>query len=117
MDTGTSPVPKHLPPKRRKAACPTEAALQVIGGRWKTLILWHLFQGSQRFSGLLRAIDGVTQKMLTQQLREMEQDGIVHCKVYAEVPPKVEYSVTALGASLRPVVAAMCKWGETRMRS
>ena len=117
MDTGTGLSPKHLPPKRRIAACPAEATLQVIGGRWKTLILWHLFQGSQRFSVLLRAIDGVTQKMLTQQLREMEQDGIVQRKIYAEVPPKVEYSVTALGASLRPVVAAMCKWGETRVRS
>ena len=113
MDTGA----RLRTRSRRPAGCPAEATLQVIGGRWKTLILWHLFQGSKRFSVLMRVISGITQKMLTQQLREMEADGIVHRKVYAEVPPKVEYSVTALGASLRPVVAAMCKWGAARMRS
>jgi DNA-binding HxlR family transcriptional regulator len=68
------------------------------------------------FSELTRVGDGITQKMLTQQLREMESDDIVHGKVYAKVPPKVKYSVTALGASLKPVVAAMCKWGAARMR-
>jgi DNA-binding HxlR family transcriptional regulator len=68
------------------------------------------------FSELTREVHGITQKMLTQQLREMESDDIVHGKVYAEVSPKVEYSVTALGASPRPVVAAMCKWGAARMR-
>jgi DNA-binding HxlR family transcriptional regulator len=102
--------------KRKPAGCPAEATLQVIGGRWKTLILWHLFQGTKRFSELKRAMNGITQKMLTQQLREMEQDGIVHRRVYAEVPPKVEYSVTPAGGSLKPVVAAMCKWGEARMK-
>jgi DNA-binding HxlR family transcriptional regulator len=103
--------------KLRAPGCPAEATLQVIGGRWKTLILWRLFQGRQRFSELMRAIDGITQKMLTQQLREMEKDGIVHRKVYPEIPPKVEYSVTAQGESLRPVVAAMCKWGSARMKN
>lgn len=103
--------------KRRAAACPAEATLQVIGGRWKILILWNLFQGSRRFSELMRAMAGITQKMLTQQLREMETDGIVHRKVYPEVPPKVEYSVTELGQSLKPVVSAMCKWGSERLKS
>jgi DNA-binding HxlR family transcriptional regulator len=96
---------------RNNPKCPAEITLQVISGRWKTLILWHLFQGTKRFSELARAMDGITQKMLTQQLREMEKDGVVHRKVYPEVPPKVEYSLTPLGRSLKPVVATMCRWG------
>ena len=97
--------------KRRKAKCPAEITLAVIGGRWKTLILYHLFQGVKRFSELQRAMDGITQKMLTQQLREMERDGLVDRKVYPQVPPRVEYSLTRLGESLKPVIAAMCEWG------
>src|SRR5437016_4539606 len=97
--------------KRRKAKCPAEITLAVIGGRWKTLILYHLFQGVKRFSELQRAMDGITQKMLTQQLREMERDGLVHREVYPQVPPRVEYSLTSLGESLKPVIAAMCEWG------
>ena len=97
--------------KRRGQQCPAELTLDVIGGRWKVLIVWQLFSGSRRFSELSRALDGITQKMLTQQLRELEHDGIVHRQVYAQVPPKVEYSLTPLGESLRPVVDAMCEWG------
>ena len=97
--------------KRKDQQCPAERTLDVIGGRWKVLILWQLFQGEKRFSELFRALEGITQKMLTQQLREMEQDGIVHRQVYAQIPPKVEYSLTPLGESLRPVVDAMCTWG------
>ena len=97
--------------KRRKTNCPAEITLSVIGGRWKTLLLYHLFQGVKRFSELQRALTGITQKMLTQQLREMERDGLVHREVYAEVPPKVEYSLTPLGQTLEPVVQAMCEWG------
>lgn len=97
--------------KRRKTNCPAEITLAVIGGRWKTLLLYHLFQGVKRFSELQRATNGITQKMLTQQLREMERDGLVHREVYAEVPPKVEYSLTPLGQTLEPVVHAMCDWG------
>jgi len=97
--------------KRRKTNCPAEITLSVIGGRWKTLLLYHLFQGVKRFSELQRAMTGITQKMLTQQLREMERDGLVHREVYAEVPPKVEYSLTPLGHTLSPVVQAMCEWG------
>ena len=97
--------------KRRQTNCPAEITLAVIGGRWKTLLLYHLFQGVKRFSELQRATVGITQKMLTQQLREMERDGLVHREVYPEVPPKVEYSLTPLGMSLEPVVGAMCEWG------
>jgi DNA-binding HxlR family transcriptional regulator len=97
--------------KRRETNCPAEITLTVIGGRWKVLLLYHLFQGVKRFSELQRAVSGITQKMLTQQLREMERDGLVHREVYPEVPPKVEYSMTALGMTLEPVVRAMCEWG------
>ena len=90
--------------------CPAESTLDVIGGRWKVPIVWHLFSGTLRFSELRRALPDVTQKMLTQQLRELEQDGVVRRKVYPEVPPKVEYSLTDRGLSLRPVVEAMCRW-------
>lgn len=92
--------------------CPAEATLDVIGGRWKVPIVWHLFGGTKRFSELRRLLPGVTQKMLTQQLRELEADGVVARKVYPEVPPRVEYSLTARGMSLKPVVDAMCKWGK-----
>ena len=98
--------------RREKGACPAEATVGVIGGRWKVPIIWHLFAGTRRFSELRRAMPDVTQKMLTQQLRELEQDGVVHRKVYPEVPPKVEYSLTDRGLSLRPVVESMCRWAQ-----
>jgi DNA-binding HxlR family transcriptional regulator len=97
--------------KRKQQQCPAELTLDIIGGRWKILILWQLFQGERRFSELFRALRGITQKMLTQQLRELEKDGIVHRQVYAQIPPKVEYSLTPLGESLGPIVDAMCEWG------
>jgi DNA-binding HxlR family transcriptional regulator len=97
--------------KRSAGKCPAELTLAVIGGRWKVLILYQLFQGVKRFSELQRALPGVTQKMLTQQLREMERDGIVQRTVYPQVPPKVEYRLTPRGETLKPVVQAMCKWG------
>ncbi len=92
-------------------ACPVEATLKVIDGRWKVLILRELFQALKRFSELHRALEGITQKMLTQQLRELERDGVVHREVYPQVPPKVEYSLTLLGRSLKPILDAMHKWG------
>jgi DNA-binding HxlR family transcriptional regulator len=92
--------------------CPAERTLDVIGGRWKVPILWHLLQGTLRFSELRRALPGVTQKMLTQQLRELERAGVVRRRVYPQVPPKVEYSLTDRGQTLKPVVDAMCKWGK-----
>jgi DNA-binding HxlR family transcriptional regulator len=94
-----------------RASCPVERTLEVIGGRWKVLILRELFQGVKRFGQLHRALQGITQKMLTQQLREMEQDGIIHREVYLQVPPKVEYSLTALGESLKPIIDVMHDWG------
>jgi len=95
-----------------KPACPAEATLRVLSGRWKTVILYHLFPGTKRFAELSRLMVGITSKMLTQQLRELERDGIVHRKVYAQVPPRVEYSLTPRGRTLRPIVEAMCRWGE-----
>ncbi|HSQ13212.1 MAG TPA: helix-turn-helix domain-containing protein [Candidatus Deferrimicrobium sp.] len=98
--------------KANATKCPAEFTLAMIGGRWKIPIVFHLFAGRKRFSDLARALTGVSQKMLTQQLREMARDGLVTRQVYPQVPPKVEYSLTVLGASLRPVVEAMCRWGE-----
>ncbi len=91
--------------------CGIETTLEVIGGRWKVLILHELMEGVRRFGELQRALPGVTQKMLTQQLRDLEQQGIVRRKAYPEVPPKVEYSLTECGKSLRPILNAMHKWG------
>jgi DNA-binding HxlR family transcriptional regulator len=92
--------------------CGVEVTLNLIGGKWKGLILWHLCQKTLRFSQLRRRIDGVTQKMLTQQLRELERDGLVHREVYAEVPPRVEYSMTEKGQTLKPLLGEMCRWGQ-----
>ncbi|MFM9265754.1 helix-turn-helix domain-containing protein [Tychonema sp. BBK16] len=97
--------------KGDRANCPVERTLEVIGGRWKVLILRELFPGVKRFNELQRAVNGITQKMLTQQLREMESDGVVHREVYLQVPPKVEYSLTALGESLKPIIDTMHEWG------
>jgi DNA-binding HxlR family transcriptional regulator len=97
--------------KRKAVTCPVEFTLAILGGRWKALILYQLFLGVKRFSQLQKILKGVSQKMLTQQLRELESDGIIHREVYAQVPPKVEYSLTALGASLKPVIESMCEWG------
>src|SRR4028119_2312259 len=94
-----------------RPTCPVERTLEVIGGRWKVLILRELFSGVKRFGQLHRALHGITQKMLTQQLREMEEDGIVHREVYLQVPPKVEYSLTPLGESLKPILDSMHQWG------
>ena len=90
---------------------PAERALKVIGGRWKIFVLYYLFEGPKRLSELRRLIPGVSQKVLVQQLREMEEHGIVHREVFAEVPPRVVYSATKLGLSLRPIVGALCDWG------
>ena len=94
------------------AQCPVRAALTVIGGKWKPVIIYHLLEGTRRFGELRRLMPDATQKMLTQQLRELERHGIVARKIYREVPPKVEYSLTRLGQTLRPAMAELCKWGE-----
>jgi DNA-binding HxlR family transcriptional regulator len=94
------------------AWCPIEVALEVIGGMWKVVIVRELREGTMRYSQLHRALKRVTHKMLAQQLRELEHDGVVSRKVYPQVPPKVEYSLTALGKSLGPLLDSMHAWGE-----
>ena len=102
---------------KRGCTCPADPALELISGRWKVPILWELFQGTRRFSELRRLLgDACGQKTLTQQLREMERDGLVRRKIYAQVPPKVEYSLTSVGKSLKPVVDAMVKWAAGKRR-
>ena len=91
--------------------CGVAVTLNLIGGKWKGVILWHLSLKTLRFSQLKRRLSGVTQKMLTQQLRELERDGLVHREVFAEVPPRVEYSMTDLGRTLQPILQLMCNWG------
>jgi DNA-binding HxlR family transcriptional regulator len=92
--------------------CPVETTLAVIGGKWKPLILWHLGEdGVRRFSELQRIIPGITRKMLTQHLRELERDEIVARKIFREVPLRVEYSLTKYGQTLRPLLRALCHWG------
>lgn len=91
--------------------CPVEAALDVIGGKWKPLILWALGDDVLRFSELQKALPGVNTKMLTKQLRELEEDGVITRTVYPEVPPRVEYAITDFGKTLIPILQALCNWG------
>jgi len=95
--------------------CPMEATLDLIGGKWKGVILFRLSQGTQRFGELRRLLCKITQRTLTQQLRELESDGLVHRRVYAEVPPRVEYSLTERGRSLKPVLAVLMQWGKANV--
>ena len=97
---------KNLP------ACPVEVTLMLISDRWKVLILRDLLSGTKRFGELKKSVNGISQKVLTANLRSMEQSGLLHRKVYAEVPPRVEYSLTELGFSLKPILDAMVVWGE-----
>lgn len=93
--------------------CPAELALRVMQGRWKLLVIRELIEGTRRFSDLLRSLEGVSQKVLTSQLRELEADGVVDRKVYPEVPPRVEYSLTDRGQSLLPVLEQLHAWGQS----
>lgn len=97
--------------------CPVSATLNLVGGKYKALILWHLAEKKLRFSQLNKLIPEATAKMLTQQLREMEAQNLIHREVYPVVPPKVEYSLTDLGISLMPVLVAMRNWGADYLRS
>jgi len=91
--------------------CPVEAALVVIGGKWKTLIIWQLKEGTLRFTKLEDRLPMVSPRMLTKQLRQLEEDGVVMRTMFPEVPPRVEYSLTALGRSVVPVLESLCAWG------
>ena len=102
-------------PFLNKYSCPAEAMVEVIGGKWKGVILYHLLDGTKRFNELKRLKPNITQRMLTLQLRELEADGIIHREVYREVPPKVEYSLTELGESLRPMILLMMEWATHNM--
>ncbi len=95
--------------------CPVEAALSLISGKWKGVVLWHLLQGTLRFNEIRRRLPDVTQRMLTNQLRELEADGFIVRTVYPQVPPKVEYSLSERGRSLEPVLMALKDWGETHV--
>ncbi len=106
MDQLAQTERKELP------ACPVETTLMLISDKWKVLILRDLLTGTKRFGELKKSVGHVTQKVLTAQLRQMEQSGLVNRKVYAEVPPRVEYTLTELGYSLKPILDAMWSWGE-----
>lgn len=97
---------KILPP------CPIETTLLLIGNKWKVLILRDLFDGTKRFGELKNSIGDISQKVLTQNLRKMEEDGLTNRKVYPEIPPRVEYSLTELGHTLQPVMDSLWQWGE-----
>jgi len=102
--------------RRMHDYCETELVLEIIGGKWKLVILKNLFEGTKRFGQLKRTMPHITQRMLTRQLRELEEDGLVSRKVYPEVPPKVEYSLTEIGESLEAIVRQVDEWGSWYQR-
>jgi DNA-binding HxlR family transcriptional regulator len=95
------------------ALCPVETTARIVGGRWKAAVLEQLFQDSKRFSELKRAIPGITQRTLSQQLRELQTAGIIERTVHPDTPPRVVYAITPQGESLRPLLEAMCRWGKS----
>ncbi|HTY53362.1 MAG TPA: helix-turn-helix domain-containing protein [Methanomicrobiales archaeon] len=102
--------------KKHKYSWPIEATLDVIGGKWKPLIIYQLKDGTLRFSQIVSRVQPrITQRMLTKELRELERDGLVNRKVYPQVPPKVEYSLTEMGQSLIPILDDLCDWGSEHM--
>lgn len=101
----------RLPVQRAVEVCPVEVAVSVVGGTWKLTVIKHLMEGRRRFGELSRLVPLASRKTLTRQLRELEEDGVVHREAHPEVPPKVEYSLTALGQELVPVIEAMNSWG------
>jgi DNA-binding HxlR family transcriptional regulator len=114
-ETQTAAIaPKTQGSKRALASinCPVELAIRVIGGKWKPVIIWHLRDNKKRFGEMKREITGITVKMLAQQLRELEHDGLIQRKMYYEVPPRVEYSLTDLGRSLEPALKELSSWGQ-----
>jgi DNA-binding HxlR family transcriptional regulator len=102
--------------KNQAYGCGLEAALDMIGGKWKVLVLWHLSSGPRRFGELRRLVKGISEKMLIQSLREMERDGIVKRTDFREIPPRVEYSMTSFGVSLKEALKPLCEWGSRHMK-
>ncbi len=102
---------------KKEYCCPVGAAIDEIGGKWKPLILWALKDGKLRFNEISKILVKITQRMLTKQLRELEKDNLINRKVYAEVPPRVEYSLTSKGESVIPILEALCNWGEEYCQS
>lgn len=100
---------------KKKYNISVEASLEVIGGKWKCVILCHLLRGKKRTSELKRQMPNISQKMLTQQLRELEESGIINRKLYHELPPKVEYELSDYGLTLEPILHALCDWGESHI--
>lgn len=98
--------------KNIELECPVDIAMNILSGKWKLSILWQLKKGTVRFNELQRRLSKITQKTLTQQLRELEHDGIIRREIFPEVPPRVEYSFTSLGQSIIPVLDSMCQWGK-----
>lgn len=98
--------------KIRNYNCPVEAAMDVIGGKYKALIVYELIGGTRRYNEIQRAVPQATPRMLSKQLKELEEDGVINRVLYPVVPPKTEYSLTELGKTLVPIVEALCKWGE-----
>jgi DNA-binding HxlR family transcriptional regulator len=116
MDTVFSETFVAPPRNVRPGECVVDAALNLIGGKWKGVIVYHLLDGPLRFSQVKRHLPGVTQRMLTKQLRELEAAGLVHRTVYAQVPPRVDYRLTEAGRTLSPVILALRAWGEAHLR-
>jgi DNA-binding HxlR family transcriptional regulator len=101
---------------KKKYSCPVEAAIDIIGGKWKPVILWHIRDGPLRFNEIRSILPAITQGMLTRQLRELEADQVVNRTVYAEVPPRVEYSLTEFGMTVIPILDDLCEWGRTYLK-
>jgi len=101
--------------KKENYPCPIQAVLDIIGGKWKVNILWHIGKDVKRFSQIKGDIPAITKKMLSQQLKDLEENGMVTRKIYAEVPARVEYSLTEKGRSILPVMEAMCEWGKRHL--
>ena len=103
--------------KKPLSDCPVETTLQLIGDKWKILIIRDLLDGTKRFNELKKSLTGITQKVLTSKLRDMEDSGLLTRKIYPEVPPKVEYSLTNLGSSLFPILEILATWGDEYKKS
>ncbi|GGH78583.1 DNA-binding HxlR family transcriptional regulator [Pullulanibacillus pueri] len=110
-------IQNENPPKEKEEICPVTYTQNLTSGRWKLMILWYLSKGTKRFNELHRSLSGISKGILTRQLRELEEDEMVHREVYKEVPPKVEYSLTPKGVSFIPILDMMGEWGKKHLKS